>query len=111
MSIKVQGLLFSGPYDLEKTTVRHNHVAVVYVVVDKVGEAWDPKYRILDVAETGGQTVAFKDHPKLAEWKAASKGQVSLYFHSPEAGARDAAAIRTRIVAEIRADLAGAGQS
>ena len=111
MSIKVQGLLFSGPYDLDKTTVRQNHVAVVYLVVDKVGEAWDPKYEILDVSETGGQTVEFKSHPKLADWRAASKGQVSLYFYSPEAGSGDAAAIRARIVAEIRADLPPAGQS
>jgi hypothetical protein len=111
VSIKVQGLLFSGPYDLQKTTVRQNHVAVVYLVVDKVGEAWDPKYDILDVGETGGRTVEFGSHPKLAAWRAASRGQVSLYFYSPEAGSGDAAASRARIVAEIGADLPGAGKS
>lgn len=107
MSIKVQGLLFSGPYDLDKTTVRHNHSPVVFVVVDKVGEAWDPKYDILDVGETGGQTVEFKNHPEITRWRAAGKGQVSLYFYTPEPGTADAAVVRARIVGEIRGDLPG----
>ena len=105
MSIKVKGLLFTGPYELETTTVRHNHAAVVYIVVDKIGEAWDPKYKVMHVDETAGKTVEFKLHPELANWKAVAKGKVSLYFHSPDVVSGDLAAIRQNVVSAIRSEL------
>jgi hypothetical protein len=105
MSIKVKGLLFTGPYELETTTVRRNHTAVVYIVVDKVGEAWDPKYRIMDVDETAGNSVEFKSHPELANWKAAARGKICLYFYTPDVDSGDLAAIRQNVVTMIRSEL------
>ena len=105
MSIKVKGLLFTGPYELETTTVRHNHTAVVYIVVDKIGEPWDPKYRVMDVDETAGNSVDFKLHPELSNWKAAAKGKVCLYFYTPDVDTGDRAAIRQNVVSMIRSEL------
>lgn len=105
MSLKVKGLLFSGPYELDGTTVRHNHSAVVYIVVDKTGEAWDPKYTVIHADETAGKTVVFKDHPELNSWLNAAKGKVSLYFYTPEPGSPDVAAQRQSVVKMIRAEV------
>ena len=105
MSLKVKGLLFSGPYELDGTTVRHNHSPVVYIVVDKSGEAWDPRYTAIYVDETGGKTVVFKEHPELNNWQNAAKGKVSLYFYTPEPGSPDVVAIRQSVVSMINAEL------
>ncbi len=105
MSLKVKGLLFSGPYELTGTTVRHNHSPVVYIVVDKAGEAWDPKYTAIYTDETAGKTVVFKDHPELNNWLKAAKGTVSLYFYSPEPGSPDVAAQRQSVVRMLNAEL------
>ena len=105
VSIKVKGLLFTGPYELEATTVRRNQAAVVYVVVDKIGEAWDPKFKVLHVGDTAGDTVEFKLHPELPTWNAMAKGKLGLYFHRPEPQQGDPAIARQTITAEISADL------
>jgi hypothetical protein len=105
MSLKVKGLLFSGPYELTATTVRHNHSPVVYIVVEKGGEAWDPKYTAIYAGETAGKTVVFKDHPELNNWLNAAKGAVSLYFYTPEPGSPDVAAQRQSVVSMLNAEL------
>jgi hypothetical protein len=80
MALKISGHLFTGPYDLDKTVVRRNHLPVIYAVLSKEGPPWDPMFRVIDVGASGEEGIAFGLDARRDGWKAGAKGQVCLYM-------------------------------
>jgi hypothetical protein len=104
MSLKIYGRLFTGPNDPTTALVRANHAPAVFAVVDKVGQAWDPQFRLIDLGDTAGAPVIFAQHPDLARWSAAAEGKLSIYFHVPDPDDGDPAVQRKTLVEAIRAN-------
>src|SRR5438445_142247 len=64
MSLKLAGLLFTGPFGIDGTEVRANQVPVVYAVIAKGGPPWAPAFRVIDVGAGPDQGVRFDNHPR-----------------------------------------------
>ena len=109
MALKICGYLFTGPNDPATAVVRHNHAPVVYAVVGKGGEPWDPQFRLIDIGETAGAATIFAQHPDLARWSAAAQAKPLLYFHVPDPDEGDPAAQRRTLVELIRANWPAGG--
>lgn len=103
MSLKICGHLFTGPYDPAKAVIRANHEPVVFAVVEKIGQSWDPRFRLIDIGDTAGAAVSFAEHPERARWEAGATGKLALYYHAPDAESGDAAGRRRALVETIRA--------
>jgi hypothetical protein len=101
MSLKIKDFLLSGPFEIERASVRANQDPVVYVVVEKHGQPWDPKFRCRAIGETGEQGLKFADHPDRAAWTAGASGPVGLYFMTCPRGEGFTAGKRAAVVAEI----------
>ncbi len=106
MALKIAGRLFTGPFDPATFVVRGNQEAVVYAVVAKGGEAWDPHFRLIAVgAGDDGVTLTFADLPELASWQALAGKPVSIYIHAlgtrAGAGPAERAALVGAIVAAV----------
>jgi hypothetical protein len=80
MALKIAGHLFTGPLKLTETRIRANQIPVVYAIICKFGQPWDPRFRLIDVGESGGQNLDFSTHARLSEWETASDGELSVYF-------------------------------
>ena len=80
MALKILDHLFTGPFALEETRLRKNHDPVVYAIVCKAGEPWNPTFRLLDVGESGDQDLDFARHARRDDWERQSDGEVSVYF-------------------------------
>ncbi|MBM3512434.1 MAG: hypothetical protein FJX59_01820 [Alphaproteobacteria bacterium] len=109
MSLKIRDYLLTGPFELEKSVVRANQDPCVYVIVEKYGEPWDPKFRFVAVGDSGATGLKFAEHPDLPRWKAA--GAVSLYYHPCPRSSGLTDKDRNRIVAEIRDAMAKSGNA
>jgi hypothetical protein len=102
MSLTIAGRLFTGPFTLEKASVRANQDPAVYAVVIKRPPAWDPQFVLTDVGETGEAGVVFGQHPARAQWEAAAAGNpVAIYLHTMPRAEADPAA-RQAVVAQLR---------
>src|SRR5262249_22939076 len=76
MSLKLAGLLFTGPFEIDTTEVRANQVPVVYAVIAKGGPSWAPVFRVVDVGAGSDQGVRFDIHPCRGDWKGQAGGNV-----------------------------------
>ena len=79
MSLTISNTLFTGPFPLGKTTIRHNQHPCVYAVVSKSGYPWDPEFRLIACGETGDDGHNFAADPRVATWQTAGS-EVSLYL-------------------------------
>jgi hypothetical protein len=101
MSLKLAGLLFTGPFPIETTEVRANQSPVVYAVVAKKEPSWAPVFRIVDVQAASDQGVRFADHPHRPTWAAQPGESVGIYlFNAPRS--QYGSADRERIAEELR---------
>jgi hypothetical protein len=101
MSLKLAGLLFTGPFEIDTTEVRANQVPVVYAVIAKGGPSWAPVFRVVDVGAGSGQGVRFDNHPRRRDWKGQAGESIGVYlFYAPrsEFTAED----RERMAEELR---------
>ncbi len=105
MSLKIRDYLLTGPFEPEKSSVRANQDPVVYVVVEKHGQPWDPKFRFIAAGDSGDTGLRFADHPELAAWRSGATAPISLYFHACSRAAGVTDKDRARIVAEINAAM------
>src|ERR1700730_1703440 len=80
MSLKLAGLLFTGPFAVETTEVRANQVPVVYAVIAKGGSSWAPVFRVVDVGAGPDEGVCFSEHPRRQAWKAEAGESVGVYL-------------------------------
>src|SRR3984893_4107913 len=84
MSLKLAGLLFTGPFAVETTEVRANQVPGVYAVIAKGGASWAPVFRVVDVGAGPDEGVCFSEHPRRHAWKAEAGESVGVYlFYAP----------------------------
>lgn len=108
MSLKIKDYLLTGPFEPEKSVIRPNQDPVVYVVVEKHGQPWDPKFRFVAAGESGAG-LKFAEHPDLAAWRAGATGGVGLYFHACPRSGGSGDEDRRRIVAEIHQAMRDTG--
>ncbi len=103
MSLKLLQLLFTGPFDPGEAIVRSNKAACVFAVISREGKPYNPRFRVIDIGDTGGETVAFRDHPKLQDWRHESTGELGIYFYRPETREPQASEQRAQVVDELTA--------
>ena len=84
MALKIADHLFTGPFDVEKTVVRKNHLPAVYAVLSKEGQPWDPLFRVLEIGASGQDGITFSNHARRGEWTARARGQICVYLMSLE---------------------------
>lgn len=102
MSLKIASALFAGPYEPDKTKVRVNQAACVYVVISREGKPYNPTFRVIDVADSSRAAIDFATHPGRTYWDAEAAGEVGIYLFRPDASEPEASAIREQLVAAIR---------
>lgn len=84
MALKLSGHLFTGPFPVDTTEIRGNHIPVVFAIIAKGGEPWAPKFRVIDVGFSADAGVRFADLPNRAAWTAQGGAQISVYlFYAP----------------------------
>lgn len=106
MSLKICGYLFYGPFELAQTVVKPNHTPVVFAIVCRDGEPWDPIFRLIDVGYSDAQGIQFASHPDRATWQAACGGGslgVYLFDAAPQDGFNET--VRRDLAQRIRVDL------
>lgn len=102
MALKIAGRLFTGPFDPSAFAVRANQETVIYAVVAKEGEPWDPRFRLIAVgAGNDGEDLVFSIHPDLARWRALGGGPIAIYVHPLGLRAGAGPADRTALIAAI----------
>ena len=105
MSLKIKHYLLTGPFAVEEASVRANQTPVVYVIVSKGGEAWNPTFKALEVGDTGVGGMKFADHPNRDVWTKAADGKIGVYLLAFERKEDGDFAGRTAAVAAIREAL------
>lgn len=101
MALKLAGYLFTGPFPIDSTEVRHNHAPVVYAIIAKGGQPWAPSFRVVDIGFSEDSGVRFSDHPRRPDWSVIGEEQIAVYlFYAPRS--EYLTADRTRIAQELR---------
>jgi hypothetical protein len=101
MSLKLAGVLFTGPFAIDTTEVRPNQIPVVYAVIAKGGPSWAPVFRVVDVGAGSDQGVRFEQHPRRQYWTADAGESIGIYlFYAPRS--EFTAADRERMAEELR---------
>ena len=101
MSLKLGGLLFTGPFPVETVVIRANKVPVVYAIVAKGGPSWAPVFRVIDVGASPDSGISLADHPSRPNWRVAEGEVIGAYMlNLPRS--EYAQADRERLAAELR---------
>lgn len=80
MSLMIGKYLFTGPFEVEKCLVRKNQAAVVFTIVCRGGEPWNPTFTAIAFGESGEEGIVFADHPDRVLWEANSDGELGIYL-------------------------------
>src|SRR5262249_8583784 len=95
VGLKIAGRLFYGPFVIEKIKLRANQHRVVFAIVAKRGEPWNPDFRLVHAEASPPGGIVLAEHPARAGWSGGS-GELQVYLldleHAAQADA-DAAAI------------------
>jgi hypothetical protein len=103
MALKIAGYLFTGPYDLDKTVVRRNHLPVIYAVLSKEGPPWDPVFRVIEIGTSGEDGIVFAEDARRNGWTSRAQGQLCLYLMQLEGAEYRGLAARESLARAIRA--------
>lgn len=109
MSLKIGNHLFTGPFPLAETVIRHNHARAVFAVVVKEGLPWDPVFRLLAIGISPPQGMAFTADPCYPAWVAASQGLAVVYLHTATDTADGQPHDLDQVVTELNAQYGPAG--
>lgn len=102
MGLKISGLLFYGPAPLEQVVVKKNHSPVVFAIVSRTGEPWNPIFRLLAVGFSGLDGLILADHPDVATWQAENDGVLQVYLLDLKRKDGDPATRAQQIIADFR---------
>lgn len=80
MALKIAGFLFTGPNAIEDCIVRKNHAPAVFAIVAKEDPPWDPRFRLIDIGDTGAEGLVFADHPDREDWVRESLSRATVYL-------------------------------
>jgi len=105
MSLKILSHLFTGPFPPDNAKVRPNQNPVVFAIVCRGGEPWNPEFTLIYIDKSGAEGLIIKDLPEHTKWCNECDGDIGVYFlpfpklRSPETDPRDS------VIEEIRAAL------
>lgn len=105
MSLKITDQLFTGPFDLAKARRRSNHPAVVYAVISRGGEPWDPVFQLIDIGDTSGRDTDFVELAVSADWASHAASDLQIYFLDTLPDGENTLEMRTDIISRIREKL------
>ena len=80
MGLKISGRLFYGPSSIDKVIVKKNHSPVVFAIISRTGDPWNPSFRLLDVGYSGTEGMTLSGHPKVSQWQAENEGELQVYL-------------------------------
>lgn len=80
MGLKLSNFLFTGPFNIEETIVRGNQNPVVFAIISKEGEPWNPSFRLLDVGVSDLEGVRFSTHTDRPMWETEANGDIGIYL-------------------------------
>ncbi len=102
MSLKIADYLFYGPFLVEKVRIRGNQVPVVFAVVCRRGEPWNPTYRLMDIGYSGSDGLVLADHPDRRSWEDGNIGELEVYLYDAPASQGFDDNARAELVREIK---------
>ncbi len=102
MGLKISGRLFYGPSPIDKVVVKKNHAPVVFAIVSRSGEPWNPVFRLLDVGFSGSDGMILSQHPGVTQWEADNDGILQVYVLDLKRQDGDPAARAGAIIKEFR---------
>jgi hypothetical protein len=105
MGLKIGGYLFSGPFDIEKAAIRKHQKPVVFTIISREGQPWDPVFRIIDIDASGPDGVKFADDPRRAEWDKQGSGEIGVYYYEFEDREDNTPERRDEIVSKLRKEF------
>lgn len=105
MGLKIGGYLFSGPFDIEKAVIRKHQKPVVFAIISREGQPWDPVFRIIDIDASGAEGIQFADEPRRAEWEREGSGENGVYYYEFENREDNTPERREQIVSRLREDF------
>lgn len=80
MGLKISGRLFYGPLAIDQVIVKKNHSPVVFAVVSRTGDPWNPNFRLLDIGYSGSDGMVLAEHEKVSQWDAENDGTLQVYI-------------------------------
>jgi hypothetical protein len=102
MGLKIAGRLFYGPSPIDCVAVKKNHSPVVFAIVSRSGESWNPTFRLLDIGFSGPDGMILSEHPQVAAWQAENNGVMQVYLLDLKRRDGDPAQRAASIIEECR---------
>ena len=103
MGLKISGRLFYGPSSIDNVVVKKNHSPVVFAIISRTGDPWNPSFRLLDVDYSGTEGMALSQHPRASRWQAENDGELQVYLLDLKRHDGDPATRAQTIIEESRA--------
>lgn len=101
MGLTIGKHLFYGPSSVDEVVIRKNHHPVVFAVVAKSGDPWNPIFRLLDVGFSGADGMVAREHHRRPEWEANCDGALQIYLLDMQSKASVSAAIADAIITDL----------
>ena len=80
MSLKILSHLFTGPFPPDEAKVRPNQNPVIFAIVCRGGEPWNPEFTLISIDKSGPSGVVIKDLPDCTKWSKECDGEIGIYF-------------------------------
>lgn len=103
MGLKISGRLFYGPLSFDQVIVKKNHSPVVFAVVSRTGDPWNPNFRLLDIGYSGSDGMVLSQHANVGRWQAENDGVLQIYLLDLKRQDGDPAERAAALIAEYRA--------
>jgi hypothetical protein len=105
MSLKIASYLFYGPFPVEKIKVRANQIPILFAIVCRTGDPWNPNFRLIDVGASAPGGMVLAEHPQRDVWRRENDGELEVYLYDTPASEGFTAEKRQFIVDDVRAKV------
>ncbi|MGD0720819.1 MAG: hypothetical protein ABR970_07190 [Roseiarcus sp.] len=105
MSLKIAEFLFYGPFQIAKIKVRANQAPVVYAIVCRAGDPWNPTFRLIDIGASPAEGFVLAEQPQRTLWDQENDGELEAYLYDTPASGGFTAETRAQMVNGIRARI------
>ncbi|UTD29100.1 hypothetical protein [Bradyrhizobium sp. WD16] len=105
MSLKIADFLFYGPFQVATIKVRANQTPVIFAIVCRAGDPWNPTFRLIDIGASPAEGLVLAEQPQRTFWDQENDGELEAYLYDTPASAGFNAEKRTQIVDDIRAQI------
>ena len=62
MALKLDQILFTGPFELDHYVFYKNKNATIILIILKCGESYDPKFKLVDIIKTEKKDIYFNNY-------------------------------------------------